>query len=77
MSKLAFSEEGKFKILQFTDIHFSDNNQVDEETVRLMRKILKEENPDFIMITGDTVYGENNVEHLHVPHYFLHILYLP
>ena len=58
MSKLAFSEEGKFKILQFTDIHFSDNNQVDEETVRLMRKILKEENPDFIMITGDTVYGE-------------------
>ena len=66
MSKLAFSEEGKFKILQFTDIHFSDNNQVDEETVRLMRKILKEENPDFIMITGDTVYGENNVEHLHL-----------
>lgn len=66
MSKLVFSEEGKFKILQFTDIHFSDNNQVDEETVRLMRKILKEENPDFIMITGDTVYGENNVEHLHL-----------
>ena len=38
MSKLAFSEEGKFKILQFTDIHFSDNNQVDEETCRLMKR---------------------------------------
>lgn len=64
MNKLMFSEEGKFKILQFTDIHFSDNNEVDQETVQLMRKILKEENPDFIMITGDTVYGENNTKHL-------------
>ena len=64
MSKLVFSEEGKFKILQFTDIHFSDNNEVDQETVKLMRKILNEENPDFIMITGDTVYGDNNAEHL-------------
>lgn len=64
MKKLTFSPEGKFKLLQFTDIHFSDNNEVDQETVSLMRKILKEENPDFIMITGDTVYGEENVEHL-------------
>lgn len=64
MKKLTFSSEGKFKLLQFTDIHFSDNNAVDQETVSLMRKILKEENPDFIMITGDTVYGEENVEYL-------------
>lgn len=64
MSRLRFSTEGKFKILQFTDIHFSDNNEVDQETVKLMRKILKEENPDFIMITGDTVYGTQNAEHL-------------
>lgn len=64
MKQLTFSREGKFKILQFTDIHFSDNNDVDQETVKLMRKILKEENPDFIMITGDTVYGKNNAEHL-------------
>lgn len=64
MSKFVFSEEGKFKVLQFTDIHFSDNNQVDQETVCLMRKILQEEKPDLIIITGDTVYGENNVEYL-------------
>lgn len=64
MKKLTFSNEGKFKILQFTDIHFSDNNQVDLETVALMRKILKEEEPDLIMITGDTVYGEKNAQHL-------------
>ncbi|WP_053983323.1 metallophosphoesterase family protein [Niameybacter massiliensis] len=64
MKQLTFSQEGKFKLLQFTDIHFSDNNEVDKETVELMRKILKEEKPDFIMITGDTVYGEENVDHL-------------
>lgn len=64
MNKLVFSEEGKFKILQFTDIHFSDNNHVDQDTVQLMKEILEKEKPDFIMITGDTVYGENNVAYL-------------
>ena len=55
---------GKFKVLQFTDIHFSDNNEVDRQTSDLMRKMLKEENPDFIVVTGDTVYGEENTEYL-------------
>lgn len=64
VTKLRFSPEGKFKVLQLTDIHYSDNNQVDLETLKLMRKILKEENPDFIMITGDTVYGAENAEYL-------------
>ncbi len=64
MEKLTFSEEGTFKILQFTDIHFSNNNEVDQETIGLMKEILKEENPDFIIVTGDTVYGEKNVEYL-------------
>lgn len=64
MTKLRFSPEGKFKILQLTDIHFSDNNDVDKETLKLMRKIIKEENPDFIMITGDTVYGDENDQYL-------------
>lgn len=64
MRQLKFSAEGKLKVLQFTDIHFSDNNEVDQETIKLMRKILSEENPDFIMITGDTVYGGDNAEHL-------------
>ncbi|MGL4343799.1 MAG: metallophosphoesterase, partial [Cellulosilyticaceae bacterium] len=64
MKQFKFSKEGKFKILQFTDIHFSDNNEVDQETTKLMRKILQEETPDLIMITGDTVYGEDNAKFL-------------
>lgn len=60
MYRVQFNENGSFKILQFTDIHYSNDNETDWETVALMRNILKEEKPDFIMITGDSVYGSKN-----------------
>jgi 3',5'-cyclic AMP phosphodiesterase CpdA len=57
---LFFNKDGKFKILQFTDIHFTDDNEVDLRTTKLMEQLIREENPDFIIATGDTVYGPNN-----------------
>jgi len=61
---LQFREDGGFRILQFTDIHYTDDNEADHRTVALMRDLLRREHPDFIVVTGDTVYGEKNIEYL-------------
>lgn len=60
---LHFNENGTFKIVQFTDIHFTSDNEVDHQTTKLMEDILWAEKPDFIMMTGDTVYGPDNILH--------------
>ncbi|WMJ86681.1 metallophosphoesterase family protein [Anaerocolumna sp. MB42-C2] len=60
-TELKFNSNGTFKILQFTDIHYSNDNELDHGTTKLMEQILKAEKPDFIMITGDTVYGPDNI----------------
>lgn len=54
-------QNGKFKIMQFTDLHYVDGSSVDEKTIDLMRRLLAIEKPDFVMITGDTVYGTDNL----------------
>lgn len=61
---LRFREDKTFKILQFTDIHFTEDNEKDHKTVELMEKIIGEEQPDFIITTGDTVYGKQNMKFL-------------
>lgn len=62
--KLKFREDGTFKVLQFTDVHYSEDSEADKRTFELMRKILTEEQPDFVIFTGDTVYSNNNEEML-------------
>lgn len=64
MMQLRFNEYGSFKVLQFTDIHFTDDNDVDARTTDLMRRLIAEEKPDFIMTTGDTVFGPDNGKNL-------------
>lgn len=61
---LHFRADGTFRIVQFTDIHYTDDNEEDHKTVRLMREIIEREKPDFLIATGDTVYGEQNMEYL-------------
>lgn len=61
---LKFRDNGKFKILQFTDVHYDCGSEEDIETVELMRKLVKEEAPDFIMLTGDISTGKENVRYL-------------
>lgn len=62
--RLHFKEDGSFRILQLTDIHYTEDDERDHRTVALMRDLIRREKPDFIMTTGDTVYGEKNVEYL-------------
>ncbi len=62
--KLHFREDGTFRILQLTDIHYTEDDERDHRTVALMRDLIRREQPDFIVTTGDTVYGEKNLEYL-------------
>ncbi len=54
---LKFNKDGKFKIVQFTDLHFGEYDDLDEQTYQMMVEILKAEKPDFVAITGDVVSG--------------------
>lgn len=64
-NKLFFRQDGSFKCIQFTDIHYTNDDEADLKSVQMIEKIIQEEKPDFIVITGDTVYGEQNLLYIH------------
>ena len=44
-------------MVQFTDIHFGENDANDVLTQNLMRKVIELEKPDLAIVTGDVVSG--------------------
>lgn len=54
---LHFREDGTFKIVQFTDLHYGSSSHHNEKTQELQRKILDWEKPDLVVVTGDVVSG--------------------
>ncbi|KAI0462638.1 hypothetical protein LJB42_004134 [Komagataella kurtzmanii] len=72
--KLKINSQGKFKILQVADLHFSTLNGTcqdpepplkpnescfaDARTLRFLNKVLDIENPDLVVLTGDQIYGD-------------------
>jgi len=56
---LRFNEEGKFKIVQFTDIHFQINSPGSDSALRIMETVINKENPDLIALTGDVVCSKD------------------
>jgi predicted MPP superfamily phosphohydrolase len=60
-SKLKFNLNengiGEFTILQLTDLHYGESEDNDIKTTKLMAKLIKQTNPDLIVITGDAVSG--------------------
>jgi len=61
---LTFRKDHTFKIVQFTDLHFGEGADVsgpeqDRDSLRVMRTILKLENPDLVVLTGDLITGNN------------------
>jgi hypothetical protein len=56
MPELRFNENRLFRIAQFTDIHWKNNNP-DEcaKTIQMIRNVLDSENPDLVVLTGDIV----------------------
>lgn len=59
-----FDSNGMFKLMQLTDIHYTDGGAADKRTVALMRELIAAEAPDMIIVTGDTVCGPDVYRHL-------------
>src|SRR5512145_2427188 len=57
--ELKFNSGGKFKIVQFTDVHFEYNTPRYDSVLTIIRTILSEEKPDLVVLTGDVVCSEN------------------
>src|SRR5690554_810322 len=55
--KLLFNEEGTFKIVQFTDMHYVHGNPKSDTTLLLITRVLDAEKPDMVVFTGDIVTG--------------------
>lgn len=56
-SGLRFHEDGSFRIVQFTDLHF--NSHVQESVIALKRidEVIDAERPDLVVLTGDIIYS--------------------
>ncbi len=53
--QLCFGEDGRFRIVQFSDIHLDVTKPEAEESARVIREVVGREKPQLIVITGDVV----------------------
>ncbi|KAF8180694.1 Metallo-dependent phosphatase [Mycena galopus ATCC 62051] len=62
--RLTFRADGTFKITVFSDLHFGENPDdgvgvmKDVNSTRLMRAILNDEEPDYVVFNGDLITGD-------------------
>lgn len=57
--QLRFNKEGKFKILQLTDVHIRPSEiEKSDMAIKNIEQMLDEEKPDLVMITGDVIFGK-------------------
>lgn len=61
---LRFNSSGEFKILQFTDLHFTYQNPKADAALTCLKTLIAAEKPDFIILTGDVVTGKPAMEGL-------------
>ena len=55
---LQFDANGKFKIVQFTDTHYIYQDERSEVTIERIKEVMEAEKPDFVILTGDVIYGK-------------------
>lgn len=56
---LRFRDDGSFKIVQFTDLHIGEDakNEHDVKTLAGMDRVIQDEQPDLIAVTGDLIWS--------------------
>ena len=54
---LKFRSDRRFKIVQFTDIHWHNGETPDKQSAALMTQIMETESADLIVLTGDILAG--------------------
>lgn len=57
-SVLKFNKDGKFKIVQFTDVHYIHGNPKSDISIERINEVLDAEKPDLVLFTGDVIYGK-------------------
>ncbi|KAA6332061.1 3' 5'-cyclic adenosine monophosphate phosphodiesterase CpdA, partial [termite gut metagenome] len=57
-SPLKFNSNGKFKIVQFTDLHYIYDNPGSDIALERVNEVVDAEKPDLIIVTGDVIYGK-------------------
>lgn len=57
-TSLKFNANGKFKIVQFTDVHYIYNDERSAVSIERINQVLDAEKPDLVMFTGDVIYGK-------------------
>ncbi|KAL0571027.1 hypothetical protein V5O48_010934 [Marasmius crinis-equi] len=63
--KLTFRPDGTFKVTVFSDLHYGENPwdswgpEQDANSTRLMKTVLPDERPDYVVLNGDLITGEN------------------
>lgn len=55
---LKFNQQGTFKIVQFTDLHYIYEDQRASVVLDCIDQVLRTETPDLIVLTGDVIYGK-------------------
>ena len=56
--RLKYNSNGKIKILQFTDTHYIEGDERSERALKNVIQMLDAEKPDFVIHTGDIVFGK-------------------
>ena len=56
--ELKFNKDGKFKIVQLTDLHFVYGDPRADVTLERANEVLDAEKPDLVLYTGDIVTGK-------------------
>lgn len=60
LSPLSFDKNHRFKIVQFTDIHWKDQSPHEARLLGMLESIVEWEKPDFVVLTGDSVHSPTN-----------------
>lgn len=60
--KLTFNRQGEFKIVQFTDLHWNPQSASRKHTIQTIQTVIREEQPDLIVLTGDIVTNSPAIE---------------
>lgn len=56
--EVKFNSAGKFKIVQFTDLHYNFGEEPSKKTLRTINYTLDIEKPDMVVFTGDVITGK-------------------
>ncbi len=59
---LKFNPDGKFKIVQFTDVHFQYGSYRSDSALVIIKTVIAAEKPDLVVLTGDIVCSKNTAK---------------